>query len=540
MNAKKFVNLSKFLLAGALVLGMTACSSDDDITNGGTDNKVNTYMTVSITGDALQRTTGPTDTNNSTDIENNIQSLYVILVNTGTGAIVTQSLGANQLDNKTETSNDVEANGKQTKAFPVPTGSYKVYLVANPNLTLFKDLETVATEDQLKQIMNSSALTASNYAVDGSFIMTNAINTNGDITQIPTVNVTSDNNSTANAAKPTSAIHVDRLAAKIQANVNYGSLTAFKQLKTIYSDGSSVLNDIQIRYYESGTLKYQKINIVMDGYALTNVYKNTYLYQNWGTAASSVHQDLISPNFTTSYTYNNTDYDFQKTYFADRTSSSSTYLTDKGKDFTALGTASYCLENNPKDVKTIGTNDKIQTKYDNEVTGVLFKAHAVEDGITTPISFYSFNGRFYKTLDDISVEYPNAFTGKYSDNATDKSLANAKTLITPSPTASNLSILRNQYKIGYYAGGTMYYTYYIKDNNYYLPQTTHQHYYSIMRNSAYYLTAKSLQRIGDDIPFGWTPDAANYGNPIDSENAYMEIELVVNKWILNTYDVDLK
>jgi len=533
MNSKKILNLSKFLLAGALVLGMTACSSDDDITKGGNgDNKVNTYMTVSITGDALQRTAGTTTDNNSTEGENTIQSLYVILVNQSTGAVVTQSLGSDQLTGTTETGSGVETTGKQTKAFPVPTGSYRVYIVANPSLTLFKDLETVTTEGNLKTIMNSTALITANYATNNSFIMTNAINTNVDLTQIPIVNVTSDNNSTANAAKPASAIHVDRLAAKIQTNVNYGTgNTAFKQLKTIYSDGSSVFNDIQIRSYESGSLNYQKINIIMDGYALTNVYKNTYLYQNWGAAFSPAHQDLMSPNFTSSYSYASSDYDFQKTFFADRTK-----LTDEGQTFTNLGTASYCLENNPKDVTTFGG---LQTKYDNEVTGVLFKAHAVEDGTTTSIPFYSFNGRFYKTLDDILSEYPGAFTGKYTDNTTDKSLANAKTLTSGTITNENLSILRNQYKIGYYENGTMYYTYYIKDNNYYLPQTTDEHYYSIMRNSVYSLTARSLQRIGDDIPFGWTPDSG-HGNPIDSQNACMQIDLVVNKWVLNSYDIDLK
>jgi hypothetical protein len=535
MNAKKFVNLTKFLLAGALVLGMTACSSDDNIPKGGNEeNKVNTYMTVSITGDALQRTAGTT-TGNSTEGENTIQSLYVILVNSSTHTVaLTQSIASTQLTNTTESATGVETTGRQTSAFPVPTGTYNVYVVANPSLTLFKDLETVTTKDQLKTIMNSTALAANNYATDYSFIMTNAINTNGDVAQIPTVTVTSDNNSTANAAKP-AAIHVDRLAAKIQANVSSGnSNTAlFKQLKTIYSDGTSVLNDIQIRYYESGALKYQKINIIMDGYALTNVYKNTYLYQNWGDVFNSLerHQNLVSPNFTNSYA--STDYDFQKTYFADRTK-----LTDKGQTFTELGTASYCLENNPKDVATIGG---LQTKYDNEVTGVLFKAHAVEDGTTTSIPFYSYNGRFYKTLDDISAEYPSAFSGKYTDNTTDKSLANAKTLTTTGSISNeNLSILRNQYKIGYYESGTMYYTYYIKDNNYYLPQTTDEHYYSIMRNSAYSLTARSLQRIGDDIPFGWTPDTNNFGNPIDSQNACMQIDLVVNKWVLNSYDIDLK
>lgn len=542
MNAKKIVNLTKFLLAGALVLGMTACSSDDDITKGGNENKVNTYMTVSLTGNSLQRTA----TNGSKSTrqpgsaqENAINKLTIYLVKDGIVA-KTQSFTSG-LTNTTLTESGVETSGKITSAFKVPIGTYKIYVVANPGGTFSNVTDGTTKENDLKALTTTAPLTTSNYAVvdttgtddatkaaNSSFLMTNAINYNGDETDIPSVTITAANTK-ANPAKA-APIHVDRMAVKIRMNA--GMATQFDKI-----NGSA----INIRTYSGGSLTSQTLKINLTKYSLINTYNKANLYQTWnGTSADGFKEELMTPNYVSGYKDWTADFTNQKNVFSTRTADASNKISNfsdlevVSEPNTDLGAASYCLENNSY---STFANDTKYTKNDVGVTGILFQAQAIDTTTSTPQTFYGYNGKYYKNLSDIQTEYPNVFRYYYNAGVqTDNGGTLADQLSNAA--ASTPANLRIKYGVMVYEGGKMYYTYYIKDKNYLEEQGAgNDNYYAIMRNSIYDLNVKGLKRIGDDIPFGWVP--TNNTTPIDADNAYMEVELMVNQWVLNTYEFNL-
>ena len=86
----------------------------------------------------------------------------------------------------------------------------------------------------------------------------------------------------------------------------------------------------------------------------------------------------------------------------------------------------------------------------------------------------------------------------------------------------------------------MYYTYFIKDQNYKQGESTkEEHYYSVMRNTVYDLTVTALHRIGTDIPGGWNPDK-DPEDPVDPTNVYMVVEAQANPWVVSSEDITLQ
>ena len=90
----------------------------------------------------------------------------------------------------------------------------------------------------------------------------------------------------------------------------------------------------------------------------------------------------------------------------------------------------------------------------------------------------------------------------------------------------------------------MYYTYYIKDQNYkQLPAgtdaNTEEPYYSVMRNTIYDLTVTALNGIGTDIPGGWNPDS-DPEDPVDPTEVYMTVKVLVNNWVISSDDIILE
>lgn len=103
-----------------------------------------------------------------------------------------------------------------------------------------------------------------------------------------------------------------------------------------------------------------------------------------------------------------------------------------------------------------------------------------------------------------------------------------------------ISKFRAKYNIKVYTDGIMYYTYYIKDQNYKQGEPTkEEHYYSVMRNTVYKLTVTKLQRIGTDIPGGWNPDK-DPEDPVDPTNVYMVVEAKANPWVVSSENITLR
>lgn len=113
--------------------------------------------------------------------------------------------------------------------------------------------------------------------------------------------------------------------------------------------------------------------------------------------------------------------------------------------------------------------------------------------------------------------------------------------MTSSDVEKALSDFRVKYNIMVYKNGIMYYTWFIKDQNYIDSSITEtdKSYYSVMRNTIYDLTVKSLSRIGTDIPGGWNPNV-DPDDPVVNKDVYMVVEAKVNDWVLSTEDIVLE
>ena len=156
---------SKHLLWGlvsAFALSLSACSSDDDSGNSSSE-KAQAYMTLQLVGpQAVQSRTqeGADGTQEGTAVENKISKVQVLLCNSRSTIISYEyPLTGTAL---TETS-----AGAVTKPFEVRTGTYDVYVVANPktDLAVGQDVKSVVLEDVTMATMTSD------YAADNNFMM---------------------------------------------------------------------------------------------------------------------------------------------------------------------------------------------------------------------------------------------------------------------------------------------------------------------------------------------------------------------------------
>ena len=102
--------------------------------------------------------------------------------------------------------------------------------------------------------------------------------------------------------------------------------------------------------------------------------------------------------------------------------------------------------------------------------------------------------------------------------------------------------------------GRMYYTYFIKDQNYKLEYetaaavegedpseavTTETKYHAVYRNSVYNLTVNTITNIGDDIPGGGKVTPVEPNPDIDPNEQFIDVTVTINPWVLNDIGIDL-
>ena len=141
----------------------------------------------------------------------------------------------------------------------------------------------------------------------------------------------------------------------------------------------------------------------------------------------------------------------------------------------------------------------------------------------------------------MAAKYPQALAAATGDDTVASASAELASAMTSSDVEKALSDFRVKYNIMVYKNGIMYYTWFIKDQNYIDSSITEtdKSYYSVMRNTIYDLTVKSLSRIGTDIPGGWNPNV-DPDDPVVNKDVYMVVEAKVNDWVLSTEDIVLE
>lgn len=489
------MNLLAMSLVSAAALSFSSCSSNDDLTGGGTQSQADgVYMTLKISGATSNGTrTGviaPNTTKDGEVVESTISNgmLYIYDGNTCVfRKIITSDMF--------ETAPSQTVVGKTKPIKVAVTGQiktnteYSVYFLAN---------KTDVT-DPLNGSLTSEKGGA-DFAADNSFIMFNQHDASRDAAASK-VTFKDENKS---EAKPAQAgeIKLDRVVARIdKPTFEVTTVTPATNTKTSINAGDVI---------ES---------IAYEGYAVSNLNNTSYVKQNW----TQVNTDWTLNVLTTG----------TPKYFLDK----ATYGTQHkaaGLENFGTGNWKYAFENTTTNVE--------------EATAVYFKVKATLKEAAKAASdfqdgtFYRYDGRLYTSIQAI---YNDAATGAISNPFTETGHITATNVVNmiKDPTTGKLTedeaILgkfRKDYKIDVYRQGVMYYRWAISDNVY-KPFNPNEetNTYSVLRNSIYRLTVTKVYEIGKDVPNGPEPD-----DPVKNPNFYMNVTVKINPWVLNAQPIQLK
>lgn len=324
--------------------------------------------------------------------------------------------------------------------------------------------------------------TLSDYAAASAankFIMFNQ----NDATQasnVYTVTFTESNKSETTAAQVSAPIKIERVVARIDAPKAEPTTITVKEGVT--GEEKAAAEDAKAKIK----------SITYQGYALGNLAKTSNLEQKWNNSVLQIPANMA----------------YDKAY------SSYGTTTAAGAKLTFDKTAqNYVFEN---------TTDKVEN-----ATTMYFKYLAVLNApSTTEITdgtFYRYDGVVYPNLAAVLASADTNPFGKTVDELW--AMLDKDKDGNLDATEAEIAKFRADYQIEVFERGEVYYRQPVQDQFY----TTQ---YSILRNSIYQLTVKNIFDLGFDVPNGEEDDK--------KPNYYMQVQVQVNPWVLNAYNVDLE
>lgn len=482
------------LIAAAVI---SACSKSNDGPDGmDTGDNTLTYMKLRLVGDSgssyepanYSRTQpGLSGTQNGTPGENAINSAIVLLADENGNIIETAVPGLTST-----------ATGAVTDQFRVSLGTYYVYVIANPTdeLKLWSAGESVS-DRTITDI--TATMMSEQYAKNGSFLMFNECNGTDDV-QGQKITVTQEN-VFGKPAVGDGAIKLDRLAVKIT---------------------STAINKVDFEEFTFEDIS----SVELKGFVLLNGIHKSFLQQRWSAPKPDPEQSyppyknkLITPEADYGYFYATPEDYYMMTMDG---------VYDLSHNTPWDTQPVYCMENGsePGGEFMFGT-----------ATGLIYRWEVKNNRSDTRAGkncFYGYDGKYFSTLEAIQAAYPGVFNEDKipSDDEAERirEFEAAKTQLS-----EDVGIFRAKYNVRVFQNGFMYYTHYIKDQNYI--DESGEPYYAVMRNTVYCLNVIKLLKIGEDIPFGWSPDP----DPTDpASGLYMEVKVDVNKWVISSEDIELE
>lgn len=515
-------NRNLFLgIVGLAALSMTACSSEDMLenTNGNSNpDNVGAYLTLQLVGSegrSFTRTTQGSDgTEEGTDVQNKISSLKVLLCDNSDHKVkASYDVSASQLD-------DIPG-GVKTKQILTTTGTFDVYVIANPPTGFSVNNEDVLIDKTIDDV--TEALMQTEYAADTKFIMFNECNGTDDIAG-STITITAAND--FNSPATCDPISLDRLAVQIRSNAGSMDVSGITTENTFVTDA-----DLQ-------------------GFKLLNGATKVNLQQKWSKSVADMGDSspwdnvLQTPSLSEGTNEGSAGYYNHLTDFRTVTIQNGTYTVVKDLyaevnpyEITSKGSI-FCMENRPTSA-LMGNTTGLVYQFKATVSG--------SDNLAGTGCFYGYSDKYFATLADLQAAYPGVFAkagtgGGSSSEQLSAAQSELTTAYADSDKQSAISDFRVKYNVKVYTDGLMYYTYFIKDKNYKDSNIENEDkcYYSIMRNTIYDLAVTKLNRIGTDIPGGWTPDVDEPTDPVDPTNVYMVVEAKVNDWVLSQEDIELE
>lgn len=510
------MNLLAMSLVSAAALSFSSCSSNDDLTGGGSGNQSQVkgfYMTLAVQTPTSNgtRTSIVKPTEDATAEEAAVKNGTFYLVDANGAVVFSKTLSAADWAGASGAIKDpttAAKDGKTTLKIEVENvaagATYKVYFKAGStpmdkvepfNITTGTSLPGIFTADGIKQVF-----TAQTCAVDNDFSM---FNQNDATTKGNgyTVTFTNKNKEGADNFEPAKVkyegqvapIKIERVTARVDVPTSASTLTK----EALPADASAALK----KAVDDAKKKVSKIELVR--YALSNVTNKTYVMQNWDVA-----NDVWSLAIPSDATLSQTKNDFGETK----------YLFKNGgfKDLKGA-TNDYIFENNKPDATAMYFEYKVtldETKFEGTAD--------FADG-----TFYRYNNVIYTSFAQIFKAYEDVtglFDGK-SATVLQRELAEAKTEPTAETEKSvetKLSEFRAQYGIEVFNKGLTYYKQVITDKQ--LGKDV------IQRNTIYRLNVNKIFNVGAQVPNG----------EIDKNGLfYLDVTVTVNPWVLNTQNVEL-
>ena len=483
----KKMNLLVMSLVSAAALSFTSCSSDDLAGDNAGQAKVDQfYMTLTIqtpNSNGTRTVVKDHTTENATAAESDVTSGTFYLVDANNKIAFTHTISKEEWAEKKIPTQGT--NGKTTLQVPVTNVTagtkYSVYFLANT--TSDSPLTDVFTSDLANKFAKA-------YSTDNNFAMFNQ--NDADVKgNSHTVVFTSDNKDANSAAKVSSTINIERLTARVDEPKSEASAIKPYAVDATASDEEKKANANAVKAVKS---------LKLTSYAISNVANKTNVMQQWADATT-----LSIPTGIT--------------YFQPTTEFGTKTLLQNYKYFNAVTTdrtqKDYIFENNSSDAATsmyFEYTVELSDEYKN-------KADFKEDG-----TFYRYNKVIYSSIQDIIDAYKDQkaiFDGK--DASTVIAELTAAKNDTTDPEAK-LDEFRKKYDIEVFNAGKTYYVQKIKDQYLGVENT-------IQRNSIYLLNVKNIFNVGAQVPNGGPDDRTLY---------YLDVEVSVNPWVLNTQDVDFK
>lgn len=480
----KKMNLLVMSLVSAAALSFTSCSSNDDLEGNKADQaKVDQfYMTLTVeTPNASGTRTVQSNNYDATAAESKITSGTFFLMDSKNKIVFSKNVKNLEWDKAGKTQLEIPVEDV------IAGAEYKVYFLANAdsNDPLNGTFSTKTTDDNKF---------VGDYAKANNFAMfnenDNKVKGNG-----YTVTFKDENKSKTNAAKVNETIKLERVTARIDQPTSEGAkIIAYPTDK---DHKTSDYTAAEKKAMDDAVAKVNKIELTR--YAISNVANTTNIMQKWNDT------QLLIPSATGFKYIQPTDEFGTKTLFKNAVYFNAIVKDENGKH------KDYVFENNNNDAATSMYFEYTVTLKD--MTDADFA-----DG-----TFYRYNNIIYKSFDDIYKAY-NDVEGLFSG----KTAKEMKDLLTAAKNdkdvESKLDEFRNTYKIEVFNCGKTYYKMAIRDK--FIGYAN-----AIQRNTVYQLNVKNVFNIGAQVPNG-TPDKDGL--------FYLDVEVSVNPWVQNNYDVELK
>ena len=483
----KKVNLLVMSLVSAAALSFTSCSDSEDLASN-SQNKVDKfYMTLTVQTPTSNGTrTAQKNPHDASKEESYVTSgtFYLVDANGKIAKSITIDEQAWADAKIPQQGND----GKTTLQIPVEDVTagtkYSVYFLANA--TSASPLTDVYTSDLDNKFAKA-------YSADNKFAMFNQ--NDADVkANSHTVVFTSDNKDSNSAAKVSDIIKIDRLTARIDEPTSEAT-----EIKA-YAENAEA-TEAEKKANEDAKNAVSKV--ALTSYAISNVANKTNVMQQWADAKCT---NLSIPE---GITYFQPTSEFGTKTLLQNYSYFNAVTTEEGKKH-----KDYIFENNNSDAATsmyfeytVTLNDDLKAKAD------------FTDG-----TFYRYNKVIYSNIQDIINKYKDVkaiFDGKDAQTVVDELKAAKNDATDPE---AKLDEFRKKYDIEVFNAGKTYYVQKIQDQ--YLGADN-----TIQRNSIYLLNVKNIFNVGAQVPNGGPDDRTLY---------YLDVEVSVNPWVLNSYDVNLQ